>query len=316
MSLHSSISSSEARGYLAAWILAAFTTIAVVGILCWVGHRFGLLDPAQAELYAYQRKKLATVPSGALVFVGDSSLGNAIDAGVVSDLTDTQAVNLALTGSYGYAGSYNFAKQVIRQNKPRAIIVMQTIDLPTRGFSEMGYLKTTDRLEFSELSPLAIVKLYLDMATARIVVERLFNGIVEQEPAIDYIVDDYMRQHPPISDAVRQRWFLANPLTPDMIKRDGLRFLHKLGALCSEQGVLCFYAHGPIYDLYCRTAAEYIQAVTSEVRRSGLIVIESTPFCVPPEDLGDDMDHIRPELKQAYTRRFVEFLEPLLARQE
>jgi hypothetical protein len=76
--------------------------ILTVGITA-TGYRLGLVEVANHEIYGYQRDKLGTARTIDIAFVGDSSLGNAINAELFSSLSGHNAVNLALTGSYGSA---------------------------------------------------------------------------------------------------------------------------------------------------------------------------------------------------------------------
>src|SRR5687767_8650401 len=77
--------------------------------------------PYQA-LFDYQAAKLEGPPADT-IFVGDSTLGHAIDAELWSALSGRRAVNLALTGVYGYEGGYNFIERSLRNLRPRNVIL-------------------------------------------------------------------------------------------------------------------------------------------------------------------------------------------------
>jgi len=68
------------------------------------------------QLYQYQVGKISQADKFDTIFIGDSSLGNLIDAEYFSEETGQKAMNLALMGSYGYAGSYNMLKRAYAKN--------------------------------------------------------------------------------------------------------------------------------------------------------------------------------------------------------
>ena len=84
------------------------------------------------ELINYQRAKLAGTV-GDVIFVGDSSLGNALDAKLWTSLSGRSATNLALSGSYGYAGSLVMIESVVKRHRPTDVIIMQTAEMMMRS---------------------------------------------------------------------------------------------------------------------------------------------------------------------------------------
>ena len=84
---------------------STLTACGLIACVCAVGIWGVFFD----ELFGfqilnnYQIKKTQTLQNIDTVFVGDSSLGNALDAQHFSSLSGKDSVNLALTGLYGYA---------------------------------------------------------------------------------------------------------------------------------------------------------------------------------------------------------------------
>ena len=69
-----------------------------------------------------------------MIFVGDSSLGNSINAELFSEKSGKKAENYALTGSLGFKASYNMMKTVHDYNPNlKTVVIVQTIDMFTRG---------------------------------------------------------------------------------------------------------------------------------------------------------------------------------------
>ncbi len=134
----SSTSSSELH-YLKALgvVLGALVTLLVT--ITATGYRLGLVEVANHAIYSYQRDKLDAARTIDIAFVGDSSLGNAIDATLFSSLAGHPAVNLALTGSYGSGGAYNMTYKVLQHHTPGLIVIMQSIDVMRRTEAFPGF---------------------------------------------------------------------------------------------------------------------------------------------------------------------------------
>ncbi len=98
------------KKYLKIFIFVSCTSIFLLSIFAFkslfLDNMFGY-----QKLYDYQLKKLSTQEDVDTIFIGDSSLGNAINADLISRQGSIKALNLALNGNYGYAGPYNMLKK-------------------------------------------------------------------------------------------------------------------------------------------------------------------------------------------------------------
>jgi len=307
-SLPSSTSSSELR-YLKAlgFVLGALVTLLVT--ITATGYRLGLVEVANHEIYGYQRDKLGTARTIDIAFVGDSSLGNAIDAALFSSLAGRDTVNLALTGSYGSGGAYNMAYKLLQDHTPRLIVVMQSIDVMRRKEAFPGFYFSAEPSQLLTTSPIRILELYFSLKTARRVVEQLWkHGLAE--PA-ELFVNDYIAQTSVYSPPAELG---MDPLLPNMVAQAQLDYVGQIADLCRQHDTECVYAYGPIYDGYCTQAMEYVAKVESGVAATGLPIVAGTPLCIPEIELGDTVDHVRPDLKESYTRRYFELLRPYIDR--
>jgi hypothetical protein len=314
-SLHSSTSSSEPtsafepRRYLRALGIALGALMTTLVAITAIGYHFGLVEVANHEIYGYQRDKVDTARTIDIAFVGDSSLGNAINAALFSSLTGHNTVNLALTGSYGSGGAYNMTYKVLQNHTPDLIVVMQSIDVMRRKDAFPGFYFSADASQLLTTSPIRILELYFSLKTARRVIDELWkNGFAKPEKLF---VNDYIGQtsgHSPTAELG------MNPLLPNMIVQAQLDYVGQIAELCRHHGAECVYAYGPIYDGYCVQAADYVAKVESGVAATGLPIVAGTPLCIPEAELGDTVDHVRPDLKDAYTRRYFELLRPYIDR--
>ncbi len=300
---HSSISSSDLRRYLKALALTLGGLVTVLLTITATGYRLGLVEVANHEIYGYQRAKLGTARPIDIAFVGDSSLGNAIDATLFTSLSGRATVNLALTGSYGSGGAYNMAYKVLQHGTPSLIVIMQSIDVMRRKEAFPGFYFSAEPSQLLTTSPIRILELYFSLKTARRVVEQVWkNGLARPS---NLFVNDYIPQTSAFSPAAELG---MNPLLPNMVAQAQLDYVGRIAELCRHHGATCVYAYGPIYDGYCSQAADYVAKVESGIAATGLPIVAGTPLCVPEVELGDTVDHVRPDLKEIYTQRYFDVL--------
>jgi hypothetical protein len=305
----SSISNSSLRRYLG--IAAILFLAALVGLatLSAIGYGLGLVDASNRNLFDYQVRKIDQADRIDIVFVGDSSLGNAIDADLFGRLAGARTLNLALSGTYGLGASYNMIRRSFERHHPRLVVVMQSLKTLKRPEAAAGYFFTTDHPEWSDLSPVELAKVYLSYRAASETIDQIRrNGLTRIATAI---VGDYVPQQLRGADRLKPMAEVAEePLLPGMISREQIRFLRRIGAFCRAQGVTCIYASGPIYDGYCLQSAAYQAALAEAVRAAGLTVVEGTPLCMPIDQVGDAVDHVKPDFKDEYTRRYFATIAP------
>lgn len=292
--------------------MAGLTALLVVAIVCaasWQGVRRGLVDWQAAQLLRYQIAKIEAVPRIDLLLVGDSTLANAVDARAWSEATGLAVVSVALTGSYGYEGSLNMVRRALRrEQKPRAVLVMQAFDMPTRRISYEGLLYTAQTpADLAGAEPWKLVEplANLDLVLAMLDPPRARAAFAEIE-RYEY---PRQRQRP---EAGGPKVPQASPLTADMIRPAKGRFLHKLGELCAEAGIACAYAHGPYPAAACGGSQEYVTASARFVAEAGLAVVPGTPVCLPPRDIGDAEDHVRPERRRHYSAVYLDLASDAL----
>ena len=308
----SSISSSEGRRYLGAFALGTVLLLGAIAGISAFGYAYGLLDASNRALYQYQLGKIRRMPQIDVAFIGDSSLGNAIDAALFSDLAGAPAANLALSGSYGLGGSYNMIRHTLTQHPLRVAIVMQALKTFVRRDAESGYFFTGDGLDQNLLSPIDVADLYLNFRTVKEIVQQIRRKGLASETA--EIVDDYYPQLPMSGRLPAAEEAERDPLHPAMVSDAQIAFIRRIAVICRANGLTCLYAHGPIYEAYCRSAQPYIARLNGAIESAGLTVVAGTPICMPLDQLGNTVDHVAPVFKDAYTRRYFALLAPYLGR--
>lgn len=305
----SSISSSEARRFVLQVGLAAVVIVAVVCAISWQGVRRGLVDWESAQLLRYQIAKIAAEPRIDLLLVGDSTLANAVDAKAWSEATGLSVVSVPLTGAYGYEGSLNMLRRALRRDqRPEAVLVMQAFDMPTRKISYEGLLYTAERpRDLAGAEPWKLVEplANLDLAMAMLRPSRA-EAAFEEIERYEYPPQRPRPEEggPPIPD-----WSV---LEADMIRPAKGRFLRKLAEMCAEAGIPCVYAQGPYPAEACASSSSYAAAARRFIVEAGIAPVRGTPVCLPPEDIGDAEDHVRPERRDHYSTVYLDLVRPAL----
>lgn len=269
----------------------------VLVLVGWVLVRFN--PQTYQRLYRYQLEKLERAPACSTVFIGDSSLGNAIDAEEYTRLSGRPALNLALTGLYGYAGSYNMLKAAHRQHSElRTVVLMQTVDMLTRGTSMKGYVRSASAWsDFSELEgrdKFSFTKNYVKYV-------RSIPLNVWDRPK-DVFQNDYIRQGSKHQPEAEQPAFSA-----EKINAGKLKYLLKIQAYCEKHDLKLLYLHGPLYERKIEASTGYLQAVEVLFKANDIPFINESPG-IREEQLGDNLDHVHPEHKTTFTHLYYDVL--------
>lgn len=295
MSPNSSISASEARRYL---LTAGAVAVAMVVAICIVslwGMRNGLSEWRESELLRYQIEKIDRSPQIDILLVGDSSLGNGIDARDWSRRLGLSVVSLPLVGTYGFEGTLNMLRRTLRQTRPRVVVVMQTLDMMRRRPSWPGALYTAQTLgDLAEVPPAVMLS---SLATWDITAGMLQAAAKGEsvDPAIvqlDYVPQDPARFGGPLYPRTYE---------PGAVRKDSAASLRRIGDFCRDQGLTCLYASGPYLNPQCEASRGYAQAIADAARQDGLIPVEGTPVCLPRADVGDSEDHVIPARRPYYS---------------
>lgn len=311
------------KRYVAATFAFALLGLAALGGV--LGYKYyGLrdlhADPRLGQLLRYQEEKIAATAADAeVVFVGDSSLGNAIDADLFQELTGRSAVNLALTGSFHYAGAYVQLKELAsRPNAIRTVVLMYAVDAPATTLSADGYFFMSATPVVPDLpfgANVSIAKTFVERMTdagaAADYLQRLAKGEVG-EPLPDYLLaEDYIVSGAQI--ALTDNGFRV----PAKVGRLHRGFLPLIGELCRTNGWRCVYTHGPLLDYALTltggdTAPFFAEAAAKIAETSGLEVATPEPVLFTPEQRGDTFFHVHPDEEAHFTALYAGILTPYL----
>jgi hypothetical protein len=299
------------------YLLIVFTVLGALLFAAWllVTGTFWLGRPHLPywKLYQYQTGKLAH-DTAETIFVGDSSLGNAIDAELWTLLSGQRSLNLALTGNYGFAGSYNFIRRAMKQSKLRNVIVMNTPTIMTIRFAENAFSATRDRAEVGATERL---QQYLkdtfnftELNDAGNWLRRRLTGRSQASEVNELIIEnDYGKQGPPTLNRLPPGFF-----SKSKIKSENVKYLQKIGELCGQERLNCLYVHGPIEKGGCEESKEYFDAVAALIATTKVRLVSDMPMCMATDEIGDSDSHVNPRYKSDFTRRYFERVSPYLVK--
>jgi len=266
------------------YAVAAITTLVAIGAINW------LVDDSDIALLKLQKGKLGQ--PARIVFVGDSSLGHSLDAALMSQLSGEATLNLALTGSYGLAGSRWMLEHYFEKNASvHTAFVVQTLDVFPRPIDNE---RIADALDSNiDLAALFNTMRALSKVKALVTGNRfVMHG-------------DYPPQGVPIRDASS-----IKPLEEIYLSDSNAKALREIGQLCLRYQVSCYLALGPISDRRLQQAKLFLTTLpeTEGVR----ILRQTTPMAIPAEQLGDSPDHVAAPYRRKFTLQWLELVRSVI----
>jgi hypothetical protein len=315
----------SARGYVARLVGLCAACCLLLGTGGYLALTYGLVEFRHDALVQRQVAEIEAPGFDAeIVMVGDSSLGNGIDAELFSRATGREATNLALIGSFGFAGSANMLERAARRGEVETALIVQTIDMLAREPDPLGDIKSrpTDALNLRD--HLEFVRLYFSWDTIAMVVEQSFERFeddVQSGPETSpapaapdaSAAAKYEAQNPDeaafAEDILDARKDFAEQ---DEINARARQELERLADVCRDHEIHCLYAHGPLLATFCESERDFLAQADAVIRQAGFTLVPGTPLCLPAEKFGDAVDHVAPqflaESTQAYVDRFLPYL--------
>lgn len=292
--------------------LSALTALNIVGTLKGWGDTWNF-----SPLLTYQIEKLEKTDELDVVLVGDSSLGNAIDARQWQTALQRNVTSLALTGDFSYGGSFAMIARAIKRHTPRKVLIFHTLDNATLPVAHSGVFFAAEGWQTLRAVPfLPLLKtafsldvthhILLQLATDNVsTFKRDYTANRDTIAALDYFPQ---RERKDASIYKSSHALMAANIPPDR----GF-YLRKISALCKRHKIDCLYVHGPLIDYVCGPSAPYVSHLSALVRRTGVDVATNTPICLAPHQMGDAWDHValehRADISEVYLTRLRDWLD-------
>jgi hypothetical protein len=283
--------------------LAAMTSLAAIGVYACLA----------CDVLQFQEAKIAALtPDVDTVVLGDSAIGYALDAKILSELSHRKTVSLALTGyNYGPGGAYVLLTEVLSRVRPRNVLIAmsaQTLAVemaklrrkPIRGFIQAA--RRHPRLLFTvnrKISWDVTEEIGVEIFDGQL----LMDGIGYVLGARAVIADDFFKYdyYAPGTDVVQlDRSYTFSLGAPP---HDYDVFFQKIAGLCNANGLNCMFMYGPLMQKVVEHSQLTFQMLNSQIERAGIKVISQSPIKIPDEDQGNTINHIQPGVRAAYTKK-------------
>lgn len=309
------------RHLLTLWVLAT-TFLSILMAAAWVGASDCLARRNLCDLVRYQVGKLDGLPPRIdTLFLGDSSLGHALDAKLFGDLRGARALNLALTGwNFNLPSYHNMFLRVLERVEVRNMVLFMTpqdfdVTPPLREDPAFrGYIATLGHRNLSGLvrglldCPLPIAhRFVLSISDQGNLAAGLQALVGSAPPACANCGEaDYLRQGAAVIHAGGEGFGPAtNRYAPS---------LARFKEACRHHAVNCLYMNGAVYRPAAENSASMIKTINEQIEAAGFRVIQAAPIALERHEIGDSINHVKPEMKSMVTRRIHALLEPSLAK--
>lgn len=262
-------------------------------------------EPEYGGLLRYQLAKLAQPKKLDTIFVGDSSLGNAIRADLFDRLSGTTSANLALTGLYGFDGALNMLRRAAATHEIRNAIIVQSIDAFQRAITLDGYIFTAPDLSLA----------YVPWSWRGDLIHRLASRLMDPLGPGRFLrraTDLPERDLDPRTDYIVQRGRLDDrPLERKLVPAH-LDFVMAIMEFCRDQKINCVFAHGPLLSTVIDGSKEYIEGVNAYLVAAGVPLATTDVTRIPLDKVGDSREHVHPDHVAEFTEIYARLLRPHL----
>tara|TARA_B100001121_G_scaffold306644_1_gene326531 strand:- start:1802 stop:2692 length:891 start_codon:yes stop_codon:yes gene_type:complete len=279
----------EIKKYLFIKILIVFSIFLFFNILILLANNLGFKS-LQQELVNHQLVKINE--NQTTIFLGDSSLGHAINADFWSNLSKQKTSNMALTGNFSFAGSYAFLKEILKKNKNlKTVIIVNNVYSWQENvkFSGFDYISQQKNFFLKYLN-------YLDKNLYEI--KNFYFNLIFNKSKKDYsnlIINDFMKHGVKISEDAKIVFESKD------FNKNKSHFLKKILKLCIEFNIKCIYLHGPIYEKSCNDKnIEFFNRINQELN-SLKILYDKEIKCLTYDQIGDSLYHTSAKYKDYLT---------------
>jgi len=292
------------------YYLLLFNGISIFFMIFWFCILFYYKAGPYHELYRYQVNKLnKNHQNFNTVFLGDSSLGNALNAELFNSLSGLKSANLALTGLYGFAGTYNMLKKSVKLNNIKNVIIVHALDMMSKPVAYNGYFYSLDSLsdiiELKINETICLLETSINEIFSINSIKRIMLYYILQKNKRDTIEKDYIKQmtKKKFSDNISNLTINTN--------HDKLLFLKKIVNYCNNNKINLLYLHGPHLNNINSKSIKDIRITNMLIESTGIKLIDNICF-LKQEQVGDNIDHVLPYYKEMSTHFYYKNIKDYL----
>ena len=237
------------------------------------------------------------------IFVGDSSLGNAVDKNYFNKISNLKSENLSLTASYGIAGSLGIIKKAIKNNPNiKNIIIMQTLDIWGRPYSKNAILELFSFKDMNlYLNKGEIISYFINLKEIYWHIKYIFNiGNIKNFKISKNL--DYISQNENKYSNNKLSFKQDSKLNNIKISEGKLKEINMLEIYCRKNKINCIFLNGPIHLSYSKNSIIFIDKIKESLSQNFTHVnYFEKIFEYPGLKIGDSLVHIDPKYKNETT---------------
>jgi hypothetical protein len=264
-----------------------------------------LLFPKEIEhpdlnLVKYQINKIKS-NNYTTIFLGDSGLGNALDAKEWERISGSKTVNLALTGNASFSGDLYLLNKVNLKNIKNVYIVHNP-DVWVRKTAI-----TNKYLDFiKEPTEVQIKNFFYKKVDRQIIKSKLFLKYFFLSIQIQQIKNDYIEQLP----TKEKKDAISNDLIINNIELDQLESLKNIFLLCKKNNLNCLYLNAPVHEKFCHSlqTKNFINYINNILYKSD-INFKHEILCIKNYQQGDFANHLGYKYKKEFTMKYFNIIK-------
>ncbi|MBF0380250.1 MAG: hypothetical protein HQL69_04480 [Magnetococcales bacterium] len=307
-------SSFKAKHYLLVVFASMVLFIMILAIISIAGMRYNWVSMTNFHVLSYEKLKVENLDGEEILFLGDSSLGNAIDAKLFTEISNKKSINLSLSGSFGFAAPLNLLRRAIEKTQVKTVVLFYHGAHMTTGPAYMQYLQSVYSFtnDFAEYSIREVARLLFNPQMLSNIAQwwwRRAKG--EKVYEIDFS-HDYVPQLQRMNAEKTFKKYVDMPIAVEDFKPEKLFYLKRIAKLCKDENLRCIHVHGPIIKPRCDNSKPYFNLEHSKLKAEDGLTVITDLVCMPKSDLGDTIAHIHPGVKDKYTRIYYEKLKPFI----
>lgn len=220
------------------------------------------------------------------LYIGDSSGGNAL-----STQNDSNALNLCLSGSFGFEGQIEFIDIIDNYITYDTVIVMNTIDMCTRPYNE-------DAIWITNLHSTSPYKFIRGLIVSHKFCSDLLQFSIENLNSkvnfhfIDYPIS-YIKTNEIKNNKFNKKFYIKK-----------LQVLRELNIKLDQKHIPYFILFGPSlpYD------SVYFESLKSQLKINNISHCFNDPFLLDEITKGSTEDHIHPNYRDLSTKYYLDII--------
>lgn len=253
------------------------------------------IEDPDLNLVKYQINKIQN-NNYATIFLGDSGLGNALDAKEWENISGSKTINLALTGNASFSGDLYLLNKVNLKNV-KNIYIMHNPDVWVRKIAI-----TNKYLDFiKEPTDVQIKDFFYKKIDRQIIKFKIFLKKIFLSIKIQQIKNDYIEQLP----TKEKDDVISNNLVIKNIELSQSEILKDIFLLCKKNNLNCLYMNAPVHEKFCNSqqTKNFINYLNNILYENN-INFKNKILCIKNYQQGDFANHVGYKYKKEFTMKY------------